>query len=153
MALTKKQLEYQRQWRKDHPEEYRAQQMRTRRSRHKKMANDIDFFIDQSYKSLKNGAKVRVIPFNISKKQLSNAIKAATHCSITGRKLTRDTNCPNRISIDRINNRYGYSAKNIQVVCAEANIHRLDSTLEDFIKLALDITKHQRKKNAKRKSR
>jgi hypothetical protein len=72
---------------------------------------------------------------------------------ISGRQLTRTTNCPNRVSIDRIDNRFGYSINNIQAVCVTVNIHRLDLSLNDFFQLALDIVKHQKKINAKRKSR
>ena len=153
MSLTQERLEYQRQWRRDHPEEYRMQQIRTRKNRIKRLSENIDFFIDQYYKSLKAGADRRGISFNLSKKQLSIIIKNSTHCAISGRELTRDTNCPNRISIDRIDNRYGYSIKNVQAVCTQVNLHRLDSTVDDFIKLAKDIVKYQRKRHAKRKSR
>jgi hypothetical protein len=153
MALTKQQLEYQRQWRKNNPAEYRKQQIRTKQNRSRKMAEDIDFFIDQYYKSLRVNAERRNISFNLSKRQLSKVIKNSTHCVISGRQLTRTTNCPNRVSIDRIDNRFGYSINNIQAVCVTVNIHRLDLSLDDFFQLALDIVKHQKKINAKRKSR
>ena len=69
MALTKQQLEYQRQWRKNNPEEYRKQQIRTKQNRSRRMAEDIDFFIEQYYKSLRVNAERRNISFNLSKKQ------------------------------------------------------------------------------------
>lgn len=152
MALTQEQLEYQREYRKNNPEKYRKQQQRTIAIRNQKMVEDLDFFVDCTYKSLMGGAKVRNYPFNISKKQLHKVISNATHCVRSGRKLTRLPGDPNKISIDRIDNRFGYSLKNIQVVAQCVNIHRLDATMEDFIQMCKDIVK-QDKKNAKRKSK
>ena len=152
MALTQEQLEYQREYRRNNPERYRKQQKKTIAIRNRKMVEDLDYFVEATYKSLINGAKNRDYPFNISKKQLHTVISNATHCVCSGRKLTRLPGDPNKISIDRIDNRFGYSLKNIQVVAQCVNIHRLDATMEDFILMCRDVVK-QDKKNAKRKSR
>lgn len=145
MALTQKQLEYQREYRRNNPEIYKRHQKQTIESRNRRMVEDLNFFIDFTYKSLKKGAEVRGYAFNLSKKQLRTLVVTNTHCSLSGRKLTRLPGCPNKISIDRIDNRYGYSMKNVRVVTQQVNIHRLDSTTEDFVELAKDIAKHAKK--------
>ena len=141
MALTQKQLEYQRQWRKNNPNEYRAQQVRTRKNRSAKMAEDVDYFAVQYYNALKTGAKNRGKPFNLTKKDIRTLVETKTTCAATGRKLTRVVGCPDKFSIDRIDNRYGYSMKNVQVVTQQANIHRLDDTWEDFVAMCIDVAK------------
>jgi hypothetical protein len=143
--LTQKQLEYQREWRRNNPEEYRKQQKRTLELRYKKMVENVDFFVDCTYKSLKSGAKIRGYAFNLTKKQLHNLVVTTTHCSLSGRKLTHQPGCPNKLSIDRIDNRYGYSLKNVRVVTQQVNFHRLDLTTEAFVSLANDIAKHAKK--------
>ena len=139
MALTQKQLEYQRQWRKNNPNEYRAQQARTRKNRAVKMAEDADYFAVQYFNSLKTGAKARGKPFNLTKKDVRTLLETKTTCAATGRKVTRVIGCPDKFSIDRIDNRFGYSMKNVQVVTQQANIHRLDATWKDFIAMCIDV--------------
>ena len=97
------------------------------------------------YKSLANGAKKRNYAFNISKKQLHHVISTATHCARSGRELTRQPGDPNKISIDRVDNRYGYSMKNIQAVAQCVNLHRLDATVEDFVQMCKDVARHAKK--------
>jgi hypothetical protein len=145
MAMTQKQLEYQREYRKNNPEMYKKHQKQTIKSRNRKMVEDLDFFIDFTYKSLKNGAEARGYAFNLNKTQLRHLVETNTHCALSGRKLTRQPGCPNKLSIDRIDNRYGYSMKNVRVVTQQVNIHRLDSTTEDFVRLARDIAKYSKK--------
>jgi len=109
MALTQKQLEYQRAWRKNNPEGYKEQQARTRKNRSTKMAEDADYFAIQYYTALKAGAKKRGYAFNLTKKDIKILVETKKHCAATGREVTRVVGCPNKFSIDRIDNRYGYS--------------------------------------------
>lgn len=167
MALTQKQLEYQRAWRKanpkkytqysrenidykrqwriDNPEMWEAQQKRSQANQGKKIDSDFEYFVNYSFVSLRNGAKSRDLPFNITKTQLRNVLLENPTCAVSGR-LVEYKRGPNKASIDRIDNRYGYSLKNIQVVTAQVNMTRMGSTLDDFIELACDIAKHSKKK-------
>ena len=144
--MTQEKLEAQRAWRKNNPELYAEQKRRTLDSKHRKLAEDFDFFVDYTYKSLKRGAIKRGISFRLSRKQLYKFILTHTHCEVSGRKLTRITGCPNRFSVDRIDSRYGYSIKNIQAVTQLLNMSKLDTAISDYISLAMDITKHQKRK-------
>ena len=144
--MTQEKLEAQRAWRKNNPELYAEQQRRTLDSRRRKLAEDFDFFVDYTYKSLKRSAIKRGISFRLSRKQLHKFILTHTHCEVSGRKLTRITGCLNRFSVDRIDSRYGYSIKNIQAVTQQLNMSKLDTAISDYISLAMDITKHQKRK-------
>jgi hypothetical protein len=167
MAMTQKQLEYQRQWRKANPDKYKkysqksieytrqwrinnpemwkAQQKRANANYAKKVDSNFDLFVNHSFTSLRNGAKARNLPFNITKTQLRTVLLENTKCAVSGRKVEYKRG-NNKASIDRIDNRYGYSLKNIQVVTAQVNLTRMGSTLEDFVALAKDIAKHSKKK-------
>ena len=139
MAMTQKQLEYQRQWRKDNKELYDDQQRRTRESRKTKINSDPEYFINYTFTSLRNGAEVRGYAFNLNKSQLTKIITSNTKCALSGRTLVLKQNDPNKVSIDRIDNRYGYSLKNCQAVSQQINKHRLDLSVEDFVAMCCDV--------------
>lgn len=138
-------LAYKKQWRIDNPDLWKAQQKRSNANYMKKIESDFELFLNYSFVSLRNGAKSRNLAFNITKNQLRNVLLKNPTCAVSGRKVEYKRG-PNKASIDRINNRYGYSLKNIQVVTAQVNQARMASNLTDFILLAQDIAKHSKKK-------
>jgi len=143
MALTQERLEYQRQWRKENKELYQEQQRKTRESRKKKINSDPDYFINYTFTSLKKGAKVRGYAFNLNKSQLTEIINSNTKCALSGRTLVMKQHDPNKVSIDRINNKHGYSLKNCQVVSQQVNKHRLDLSVPEFVEMCCDVAKNQ----------
>lgn len=142
MALTPKQLEYQRRWRRENPDQYKAQQKRTRISRNAKINSDFDCFVDYSYTSLRSGAQARGYAFKITKSQLKKILLEIRNCGLTGRELTHQQHDPYKASIDRIDNNQGYVKGNLQVVGARINRHRLDLPLADFLQMCFDVAKH-----------
>jgi hypothetical protein len=139
MAMTKERLEYQRA--------YRARTGYAASKKYMaKIDTDFELFVNHNYNSIKAGAKKRNLSFNLSKKQIYNAFKNATHCARSGRLLEHKRNSPNKASIDRIDSRYGYSAKNIQIVCQQYNYTKMDMPDAEFIQLCYDIADFNRSK-------
>ena len=139
MALTQEQLEYQRQWRKENQDLYKEQQRRSSLSQKKKINSDPKYFINHTFTSLRGGAEVRGYAFNLTKSQLAKIINSNTKCALSGRTLVLKQHDPNKVSIDRIDNRYGYSLKNCQAVSQQINKHRLDLSVEDFVAMCCDV--------------
>ena len=108
-------------------------------SRKKRINSDFDTFVSYMYSSLKNGAVKRSLAFNITLLQLKKFLIENTMCSSSGRLVTYQQGCPNKASIDRINNRHGYSLKNIRVVCQQVNYSRNDMSVEEFEQMCMDV--------------
>jgi hypothetical protein len=108
-------------------------------SRKKRINSDFDTFVSYMYSSLKNGAIKRSLAFNITLLQLKKFLIENTICSSSGRLVTYQQGCPNKASIDRINNRHGYSLKNIRVVCQQVNYSRNDMSVEEFEQMCMDV--------------
>lgn len=140
--MTPEKLEYQRRWRKENPELYREQQQRTRENRNIKINSDPEYFFDYMYRGLREGAERRGYAFNLSKRQLKKLLTENTKCALSGRDLVFKQYDPNKASIDRIDNWYGYSMKNVQVVSAQINRHRLDLTVDDFVQMCCEVAQH-----------
>jgi hypothetical protein len=140
MALTQERLEYQREYRK-----------RTGYAASKKymakVDTDFDRFVDHNFNSIKAGAKKRNLSFNVSKKQIYNKLKDSKYCAKSGVPLEHKRNSPNKASIDRIDSRYGYSLKNIQVVCQAYNIAKMDRPDKDFVEFCCAVADFNRSKN------
>ena len=90
----------------------------------------------------RSGANRRGLAWNLSLGQVTKLVTETKHCSISGRPLVLEINHPDSPSLDRIDNRYGYSAKNVQVVSAELNKARLDLSVDDFVKMCVDVARH-----------
>jgi hypothetical protein len=142
MAMTEKQRLYQQQWRKDNPEQYKEQQRRTRVSRDSKINSDPEYFVDYTLATLTSGAHARGYAFNLSRKQLKTLLTETQICSLSGRTLVLKKHSTDKASVDRIDNRFGYSVKNCQVVSTQVNKHRLDLPVEDFVKMCCDVAEH-----------
>lgn len=132
MSLTPKQLEYQRQWRRNNIEKYQAQKRRHRQNTQRRINSDFECFLRYSFKSLKRGAKRRGYDFQLTMEDLRVLLTGTDRCGITGDELVFQTKSPKKASIDRIDNNLGYTKDNCHVVTAEANRHRLDSDLQKF---------------------
>ena len=114
MPMTQERLEYQREYRK-----------RTGYASAKKYAVS-----DKGKKTIKRA----VVSL---KKRINSDFDAFVAYSV--RTVTYQQGCPNKASIDRINNRYGYSLKNIQVVCQQVNYARNDMSTEEFEQMCIDV--------------
>jgi hypothetical protein len=162
MALTQERLEYQRAYRKrtgyaasikyqssEKGKEARKEWQSSTEgkksikraviSRKKRINSDFDTFASYMYSSLKNGAIKRGLAFNITLLQLKTFLNENSMCSSSGRTVTYQQGCPNKASIDRINNRHGYSLKNIQVVCQQINYARNDMSIQEFEQMCIDV--------------
>jgi hypothetical protein len=156
MPMTREALEYQREYRKrtgyaaskkySESEKGKKTAKRSVAALKKRINSNFDEFVKYTNRSLKAGAKARDLAFNLTTDQIKNILEENTKCSETGRKLTYKQGCPNKASIDRINNRYGYSAKNVQVVCQQVNYARNDMTIEEFEQMCIDVAKNIKKR-------
>jgi hypothetical protein len=169
MAMTQERLEYQRAYRKrtgyaaskkysnsergkELQKEWRESVVgqksikRSKVARKKRINSDFDAFVSYKFTSIRNGAKSRKLAFNITKDQLKTLLEENPKCAETGRMVTYKQGCPNQASIDRIDNRYGYSLKNVQVVCQQVNYARNDMTIEEFEKMCIDVAKNIKKR-------
>jgi hypothetical protein len=142
MAMTPEKLEYQRRWRKENPELYKEQKVRTRELRNLRINSDPDYFLEYMYQGLQRGARSRGYAFNLSKRQLKKLLTENTKCALSGRELVFKQYDPNKASIDRIDNCYGYSNKNVQVVSAQINRHRLDLSVNDFVQMCCEVAQY-----------
>lgn len=142
MALTPEQLEYQRRWRKANPEKYKEQQKRTRQYRNERINSDPDKFVAYMYEGLKRGAIARGYAFNLNKKQLKDLLTENKVCALSGRPVVLQQYARDKASVDRVNNKHGYSVKNVQVVSQQINRHRLDLSVDDFVTMCCDVAKH-----------
>ena len=149
MAMTQERLEYQREYRKRTgyassrkyivSDKGKKSIKRAVISRKKRINSDFDTFASYMYSSLKSGAIKRSLAFNITLPQLKKFLNENSMCSSSGRSVTYQQGCPNKASIDRINNRHGYSLKNIRVVCQQVNYARNDMSVEEFEQMCIDV--------------
>ncbi len=66
--------------------------------------------------------------------------KTDGHCPITNVKMTINTDRPDSVSLDRINNNLGYTADNVRLVCRWVNIAKFtmtDAELMDWCRAVL----------------
>ena len=149
MAMTQERLEYQREYRKRTgyaaskkyivSDKGKKSIKRAVISLKKRINSDFDAFVAYSVRSLRSGAKTRNLAFNLTKGQIKKFLEENTVCAESGRTVTYQQGCPNKASIDRINNRHGYSLKNIQVVCQQVNYARNDMSVEEFEQMCIDV--------------
>jgi hypothetical protein len=168
MALTKERLEHQREyrartknaaskkyyaankekiyasskaWKEANPDRVKKTQKKARQARVEKINNDFDAFINHKYAAQRNGARRRGFPWNITKVQFRKKFEEAKLCNLTGITMSYKIGDIHQASLDRIDNRYGYSVKNTQVVSAMANKSRMDLTIQQWNKLCISRAK------------
>ena len=92
------------------------------------------------YNRLKQSAKSRNIPFDLTITQL-NDLTFPISCPILGMplKFNRERMQDDSYSIDRIDSTQGYTIDNIRVISWRANRLKNDATNEELIKLANNL--------------
>ena len=92
--------------------------------------------LKQLHTQLKNGAKKRGIPFNLTVSDL-NELSFPITCPVLGIPLSFNRGTPedNSYSIDRIDSSKGYQPDNIVVVSNRANKLKSNATLNEMKKL------------------
>ena len=90
----------------------------------------------QLYNQIKQGAKKRGIPFELTMSDLNN-LSFPISCPVLGIPLTFNTGeaKANSYSIDRIDSSKGYTIDNIVIVSNRANTLKSDATLAEMKKL------------------
>jgi len=108
-------------------------------------------YLDQSktlITSAKNRAKKRNLEFSITE----NDIKPLPQiCPVFGIPLQRGIGRPhdNSLTVDRIDNKYGYTKENVAIISYRANCLKRDASLEELIRLVEYVATHKYKKEMK----
>ena len=93
--------------------------------------------------SWKSSAEKRNIRWDITPKQLDRLYKKQNgKCALTGRTLTGKQNDPNKISLDRKDNKKHYEISNVHFVTTEVNYAKQSTNINDFIELCRSIAKY-----------
>jgi hypothetical protein len=101
------------------------------------------YVIRSRIRNMQQRAKDDSRAFGITESYLRKLLEeSGMKCNISGRDVTLDTNDPDVVSFDRINNNKGYVYDNIQVVSSAINTAKLTWTQEEFIEIAKQICKH-----------
>jgi hypothetical protein len=88
---------------------------------------------------------------DVNRAYLAELFRTVTHCQCCGKALTlgyEDRSAreyrsnPAAPSVDRVNNRKGYSRSNIAIICWGCNFRKTDLTLEDLDQLHAYILKY-----------
>ncbi len=101
---------------------------------------------NQLFADYKRNSKIRKISFNLSKKKFKEYTKQTCYyCGVKPiRKVknTRGFNHGNYVynGLDRINNRYGYSEKNVVTCCAICNRGKSDMPIEAWTAYMENLT-------------
>ncbi len=141
--------EMSRDYKQKHPAQMRAlarksyaKHQESRQQRSRDYSNRLKAERPARYRAKKffDAARSDVAP-DVTMDFLEDLFLTITHCQCCGKQLTLAiedqstrifrTN-PNSPSIDRVNNRKGYTRKNIGVICWGCNYRKTDLTLEDL---------------------
>jgi hypothetical protein len=130
--------DYNRQWCAANPEKIKAYRKRA----YEKQQTDPSHFLTRMYNSVKGGAKVRGIPFKLTKQDINNLLgESKGFCAMSGVKMTMRANDLNRASIDRIDSSKGYYLSNVQVVTSQVNLAMLNNSKSDFIAMCKAVVR------------
>lgn len=95
------------------------------------------------FSTIKNGAKIRNIDFNISMQDMwSLFIQQCGYCSITGLPLIFGRKAACTASLDRIDSKKGYILNNIQWVHKDINRMKWDLSYNKLLKWCTKVIKH-----------
>ena len=87
------------------------------------------------FENRKKDAKARGYAFEITIDDVADLLEEQMYlCALTGVPISLD-NCTPSGSIDRINNKVGYTKSNIQITTKEINMLRGSFTMEKFVEL------------------
>ena len=135
--LTKQQM-YHRQWRLNNKDKVIAY----RRNNYLKSQTDPNCFLTKVYHSMKNNARIRNIPFKLTKQDINVLLgESKGVCAMSGVKLSLINNDPNRASIDRIDSNKGYTKDNVQVVTTQVNYAMNNDTKAQFIAMCKAVAR------------
>ena len=113
-------------------EEYQRRELLRRTSR-KKRHEDVDYAVNQRFKSVKRRAKEKGIEFKISANYLLKLYPADGRCPVLGTKMKFLGDKDNSASVDRIDNRKGYIVGNVAWISNQANTMKSDYSVEELI--------------------
>jgi hypothetical protein len=84
----------------------------------------------------------RSLAWNIPKSTAEKLIIETKKCQLSGRDLVLEVGHIDSPSLDRINNAYGYSLKNVQVTSQFINKARGTMTVDEFVQMCVDVAQH-----------
>ena len=104
-----------------------------RRTSRKKRHEDVDYAVNQRFKSVKRRAKEKGIEFKISANYLLKLYPADGRCPVLGTKMKFLGDKDNSASVDRIDNSKGYIVGNVAWISNQANTMKRDYSVEELI--------------------
>lgn len=128
--------------RENNPEEYKKLMGDNYSRRVKQLNEDSTKFAQMKFSKQRAGALSRGLSWNLSNTFVHKIIKETKNCQLSGRDLVLEVNHVNGPSLDRIDSRYGYSTKNIQVTSQLINKAKGEMTNEEFIQMCVDVATH-----------
>ena len=130
--------------REDDPEGYRKLMDEKYSRRVNQLNTNPDKFAQMKFTKQRAGALDRGYAWNLSETQVHKLIKETKICQLSGRSLVLEVNHRDGPSLDRIDNRYGYSMKNVQVVSQQINKARGEMSVEEFIQMCCEVADKSR---------
>ena len=104
-----------------------------------KKQKDPNYFLVDLFSNTKSSAPGRGIEFNLDIIDVASLIEFQDwKCAKTHRQLSIKTGCPNKASLDRIDNSRGYVPDNIQFVTTRYNFMKGEESQEDIDSLVRD---------------
>ena len=109
-----------------------------------KVNSDPYAFASTKYTKRRSSAlKERGIAWRLDKEKTIKKIVESKTCALSGRTLVFTIGHDDSPSIDRINSNNGYTKSNIQIVTSRVNVAKNNMTDEEFIKMCVDVARHQ----------
>ncbi len=109
---------------------------KSRRRKHWRKFNET---LRGKYTHFKQTSKKRKLTWRLSFSEFSQIPQI---CYYTGIPLTLKRNHLNTLSLDRVNNKRGYTRKNVVFCCSAVNYMKSNLTLGDFISLCRKVSDH-----------
>jgi hypothetical protein len=104
---------------------------------------DPEYYARHKISKQKSSARrERNLAWNIPPGKGEQLIIETKKCELSGRDLVMEIGHPDSPSLDRINNKYGYSLKNVQVTSQLVNKARGTMTVDEFVQMCVDVARH-----------
>jgi len=108
-----------------------------------KLNKDPAYYIRRKVSKQKSAAlRDRGLAWNIPTSTAEKLLIETKNCELSGRDLVLEICHPDSPSLDRIDNRYGYSLKNVQVTSQLINKARGTMTVDEFVQMCVDVARH-----------
>ena len=105
-----------------------------------------DILKEQLYNASKRATKKGKYICDITLDELMEIYtKQSGKCYISGRELKTEVRDLDRISIDRIDSKKGYTKDNVGLVCSQVNLMKLDMPVELLLEYVKNIQEHNSK--------